>query len=255
MAINDIVKIYRWSIPITEFAAVKFHNDNIYSLGQFGEGPGPFCRGTYKVMNNKIIMDYPFEIEEWLFVYEVSKKILDWVFEQNKTATFFYEHDYIDFYVRTCLRNGNKILKNHSIESPAGHIYNLDGVDVMKYDNHKSHVIITENLRMREKPSISAETVNLSVYLFWKSVTIKGNITHKNAIHGFDAITVRKDTIDGITAPWYRITVVLDETYARYVWVFGAYLKEIPYDDYKSNVRQYDDNYYDSLINSGVIKR
>ena len=51
-------------------------------------------------------------------------------------------------------------------------------------------------------------------------VLLAGKIKH------FDAVTVKKDTIDGITAPWYRVNFV-DEVASMDYWIFGGYVKEI----------------------------
>jgi hypothetical protein len=108
---------------------------------------------------------------------------------------------------------------------------------------------------MRERPSVKANPVNLTVYILGTDRKIERTITRKNAMHSFDAITVAKETIDDITAPWYRISVVLDEVYSKPVWVFGGYLKEISEEDYEKNASRYSRNYYDTLLYLKILDR
>jgi hypothetical protein len=56
----------------------------------------------------------------------------------KKSETYFFDSGYSDFFVNSCLRNGNKVLRNFFIESPPGLVYNLDGVEVIKYDIKKA---------------------------------------------------------------------------------------------------------------------
>jgi hypothetical protein len=253
LASGEVLEKYRWTLPIDEWAAIKFL-DNTYLLGRFGEGGEPFCKGIYEINKDEVIIYYPDEIIDWIYAYDSSKKNIRMDVWRKERVIFIYNNKYIDFYVSGCLKSDDKILKNSFLSSPVGNKYVLDGIDVLKYDYMKSHIVILENLRMRELPSLDSKTENLTIYFIGAdNKKIVGDITFKNSIHSFDAITVEKDTIDGITAPWYRISVILNEVYSKSVWVFGGYVKEISESDYRNNSDKYYNDYYKALTELNLL--
>ena len=207
---RKVLETYQWRLPIDEWSALKFTGNN-YRLGRYGEGGEPFCYGTYEIDGLRIKINYPDNIEEWNLKYEFNQRIFEWMFPSENAAEFIYDEDYVDFYVTSCLRNGDKVLKNPALGSPAGEKYMLDGIEVIKYNERESHIIVLENLRMRERPDINAPTVDLYVYLTGFDKSFKGHILHRDSLNSFDAITIKEDTINGITAPWYHVSVVLGE--------------------------------------------
>jgi hypothetical protein len=78
--LKDVLKIYRWSIPVDDWAAIKFLDNDVYLMGQFGEGGDRFCKGTYEIVDNKIVINYPHEITESILSHESSKKHLNGCF-------------------------------------------------------------------------------------------------------------------------------------------------------------------------------
>ena len=109
---------------------------------------------------------------------------------------------------------------------------------------------------MRAAPSINAELVTLRRYIPGLGVFYSSHLTYRNAFKSFDAVTVRQDTIDGITAPWYRISVMLDEIYQEYVWVFGGYVRELEPHEFNTPqaMRRMYDTFYHTLLDMGIIR-
>jgi hypothetical protein len=112
-------------------------------------------------------------------------------------------------------------------------------MNVIKCNSYEDRVEIMENLRMREYPDVNAETVILSVSVpyfneegnFYQEVDETKNIVRAGEVYYYERKTVKKETIDGITAPWYRIEIVLNDYEVARVWVFGGYVKELPPDE------------------------
>jgi len=227
-------------------ARIEFINEKY--IIEFAVG-GFYSTGDYMIENDVITLFYP-EVKEARF-YGINV-FLDYLFKDETQIELVYDPDYVDFDFISCLRNENVILGNQNRPSPAGQVYMLQGYEVIKYPEMESMVLILENLRMREEPNINANTVSLRRFIPGiNNQTFTSHLTYKNAIKPFDAKTVREDTIDGITAPWYRISVILGEISSEYVWVFGGYVRELGYSE--MNRRSLYDTYYQSLVDMNVI--
>ena len=216
----DALKSSRWYLPSEFIAYLRFTEksyDIIFSVG------GYFTSGSYSCAGNEVTMFYP---ELHAPLSELSRNSLNWLFQGSTQTTFAYDPEYMDFDCVSCLSNDGRLLKSGN-PSPYGQVYKLSGFDVIKYNKRESRVLILENLRMREYPDINAKIVTLSVYNMITNETTTGHIVQANTIHSFDAKTVKTDTIDGKTAHWYRLDIILDETFSKTVWVFGGYLKEV----------------------------
>jgi hypothetical protein len=214
----------RWYPPSEHIAYIQFVEttyDIYFSVG------GHYCTGNYTITGNQVTLIYP-ELNQPLF--DRSRNLLSWLFQGSTQTTFTHDPAYIDFDCLTCLRNSDRLLKSGT-PSPCGEAYKLQGVDVIKYDNRQSRVLILDNLRMRDFPSTNANVLSLEIYDLRTHDPITTSVVNKNSTYRFDAKTVKTDTIDGITAPWYRIAVILDETYHRNVWVFGGYVRELSLDE------------------------
>ena len=118
---------------------------------------------------------------------------------------------------------------------PQNMIIEIDGIKTCKVTGELS---ITENLKMRDKPSLNSKVVEIKGCDFrcngWveapRKVVFKGMVINGTKI----AKTVETATIDGITAPWYYILQQDHDPLDRgegdehYVWIFGGYVKEYP---------------------------
>jgi hypothetical protein len=252
--LKSILLIGVWTIPDTveERVGIKFHDD-FYSIGYKGEGGEEFCKGGYTLKNMEVIIDYPNTI--LIENYGNDAEILKWLFPNKESVSFKYDTDYVDFYCYTCLANGEKRLRNLWIESPYGKEYKLDGVNVVKHKESKHAIVMLDNLRIRKEPSINAELVNASFIIFSTNDSFQSTVIYKNAIAHFDAVTVQKDTIDGITASWYRIDIP-DDFYSNYVWVFGGYVKELSENELNDDIimNKYRYEYYESLVKLKLMK-
>ena len=224
---------------------------------------------------------YPYTLKGNTLVLENNgQKVFDpdWmqdlVFPGGKAAVFTWDEEYNDFYCRGVFKNEKVILRNFKNITPAGTECILNGLKVMKYDKTKSFLVATENLKIRKQPSLKAETgkFNYTCYLCYdspaghplgeqfkdySSYTVMDNqylgILLAGLVVGFDAVTVEKETIDGITAPWYRIVMFdhSDEGTDQYFWVFGGYIKEVTDIDNKTYVK----TFMDSAIQKGIVRK
>ena len=241
----------KWHLP-KEFSACIVFSEKTYDI-LFAIG-GYYCRGDYDISGNEVILFYP-ELMQPLF--PAGSAVLEWIFQSNNKAAFFYDSEYIDFDCISGLRSNDRMLRNLSNTSPYGQMYKLQGVEVIKYNEQESMVLILDNLRMREYPDINSQILTLQIYMPSVNEVFSSHVVHKNSINNYDAKTVKQDTIDGITAPWYRIVIILNEVFHENVWVFGGYLREIDIKEItnKETMQNYWKRYYDTLIELEIIKR
>jgi hypothetical protein len=228
MDLDDIGKalLIHWWTTEFEKSHIDFGPDNTYLLFTAPEGD-TFGWGTYRIEGDTVIVNYPSKTRLWEGLPETTMK---WLFRGMEPTVLTYDKFYRDFDVSTCLMFGDKKLINYAIESPVGEEYEIDGFQVVKYRERENSVLILENLRMRKLPEITADTVTLNRVVDWNPVKLKfaaSDIVYAGDIHSFDAKTIKTDTLDGITAPWYRITVILDDIFSENVWVFGGYVREV----------------------------
>jgi hypothetical protein len=246
-----ILKTDYWDLSL-ESSVIRFSDDH-YALGHpFHDGY--FCRGEYNVSGNTVRIYYPKDLAGNILSYQ--NNVLEYVFEGKEFVEYSYDSDYIDFSVSSCLRHNEKILRNYAWRSPFGEKYSLNGIDVIKYNEMTDAILVSENLRMRAYPDIAARTVTLTRYLHGPEQEITGNILYEGSINNFNAITVKRDTIDGITAPWYHVSVDLGGEFSEYVWVFGGYLREIPQHEMvdPNIVANYYSAYYKKLVEKKLIR-
>jgi hypothetical protein len=88
-----------------------------------------------------------------------------------------------------------------------------------------------------------------------KMRSVTSNIVYTDDVYSFDAKTIKTDTIDGITAPWYRISIILDEVFSTNVWVFGGYLKEISRNEWDIMSEDYYKKLVKRMTANGAIER
>ncbi|MCR4631087.1 MAG: hypothetical protein K5786_05605 [Treponema sp.] len=116
------------------------------------------------------------------------------------------------------------------------------------------YILILENLKLREMPSLSSKLVTVfgveeedaGYYYGSRSIALAGQVCT------IRAKTVKKDTIDGITAPWYLIYAYgVDEEGldVEPAFVFGGYVKEI-----KENERERTEKAYIGTLKESIRK-
>ncbi len=173
-----------------------------------------------------------------------------------------YDSEFKDFYCVGVLRNERLILRNWVEGTPGGEKCVLKGINVIKTD--EKSVVAKDNLRLRYEPSQKGREGSFWYPMFLRmcledeledsyyavessSETI--NVILKGTRTTYTARTVKEDTIDGITAPWYRISLFDGdgESMDQYFWVFGGYLED--YDEKKIA------EYNKSLMNAAIEKK
>ena len=115
------------------------------------------------------------------------------------------------------------------------------------------YIVLLENLKLRKAPSTSAALVTVGgideycAYSFEpRSIEFAGNYCV------IRAKTVEKQTIDGITAPWYLILAYGYDEMGMDVheaWIFGGYVKE-----FKESQKEQIKKQYRSLLESSILK-
>ena len=155
--------------------------------------------------------------------------------------------DYIDFnicgaftYTDDC-----EIAIPSSKQSPSGQEYDYFFANtgtfekVYKYpgwgEKDQALLWINENTKMRKEPFLDSDVVYMSHYDYDTGVYTESRcVLFADTTHRIIGATVRKDTIDGVTAPWYLVVEYNGadgpDTEARLVWCFGGY-SEVVYTD------------------------
>ena len=252
-------------------------NGEVYFVEFIDENYYTFCSpyGGYLWKN------YPYSLNGNTLILENNgEKVFnpDWmqdiVFPEGKAAVLTWDEDYNDFVCKGVFKNETVILRNFKNKTPAGTECILQGLKVIKYDTAKSHLVATDNLKIRKSPSLKAETgtFNYTNYICsgspvrhplgeefaqYSEYTVKDDqyfpLLLAGLVVGFDAVTVEKETIDGITAPWYRIVMYdkSDEGCNQYFWVFGGYIKEVT----DINNPDYIKTFMNSAMNKGILQK
>lgn len=137
--------------------------------------------------------------------------------------------------------------------------FDYEGVECIRYPwgnegVENEYILILENLKLREMPSLSSKLVTVGgvekegagYYYGSRSIALAGQVCT------IRAKTVKKDTIDGITAPWYLIYAYgVDEAGldVKPAFVFGGYVKEI-----KENERERTEKAYNETLKESIRK-
>ena len=238
---------------------IEFLDENKYT---FCSPFGGYAYGKYdySLVENKLTLEY---CDEEIF-YK-GKNIQPLIFPEQKDVTYVWDSEYLDFYCIGAFIHGETIFTNGKNPTPSGTECTLNGVRVVKKDYRNSFLVAKENLRIRKSPSLNAETglFNYSSYFnpygltFEDYIIVDNNINLplllKGLVVSFDAVTVEKQTIDGLTAHWYRIRMYdnSDEGTTEYFWVFGGYIDEIT----KTDNPKYKKQLIQSAIYKGILRQ
>jgi len=192
----------------------------------------------------------------------------------NKYVDFVYDSNFSTFMITGGFRHGNILLSNskYAKPTPQGTEALIGNYKVIK---KSGYLVPTENLKVRIEPNTKSDTGIIdynyelmgmiedeyrdsgqfnadyeSMYEPFKSKNL--SILLAGMIRSFDAVTVEKQTIDGITAPWYRIGFTdNDEGATRYYWVFGGYIKEVS----DPKTKEYEQLFINSAVQKGLLKK
>ena len=206
------------------FLRLTFKDDKTFSIDGFDSH---FCDGTYSFSKNKIIINYPFSYIDNVYTKteEKLKKILsDFGLNYDKPTEIKIDLDISDLFNQGAYIAGDKIFwsKRHS-EPYKEYVYNE--VRCIKYP---VKIRIDENLKMRKTPSLNGELVHVDYFNYEKELYINDRtVVFKGEEYKVLAKSITEDTIDGITAPWYLITVsgpAWPDAHQENVWIFGGYV-------------------------------
>ncbi len=211
---------------------LKCNSDNTFiSSYRTNGGDGYEFEGKYKIQNG-IITFSDVKGTDW------ANKVLstDNNGNLNLNSKFRYLSDKNNGTNQGCLYDINDKSYFWSVKTiPENMIIEINGIKAYKV---VGELYITENLKMRDKPSLKSNVVEVQGCDFrcngWvespRKIVFKGMVINGTKI----AKTVEQDTIDGITAPWYYILqqdhdpLDRNEGDEHYVWIFGGYVKEYP---------------------------
>lgn len=239
-AVRDLTQDYlmgRWSVEVISedlnYVYFIFDDDGTYYVfSPYGGYMGQ--NGKYKLDGNSLTLFFPSSEES---------RWDELIFPGKKETTLVYDYDFMDFYEVGVLRNEHLILRKGVEARPAGTKCILKGMEVMKTE--RTPVLAKDNLKLRHQPSLkgregsfwygaylNAELKELLEKKFHKvnnayDEKMLLNVMLKGMVTSYDAKTVSEDTIDGITAPWYRIRLFDydEESMPQDYWVFGGYLE------------------------------
>lgn len=185
---------------------------------------------------------------------------------------FVYDGNFSTFNLTGGYRNGNVgLFPDDSKPTPEGTVCMLGNTKVIK----KSGCLVpVENLKVRKEPSTKAETgvidYGFELLCLTEEEYMGTEMLNKDYAKKFErydsslispvllagmkknysAVTVDSQTIDGITAPWYRISFTdNDEGGNRYYWIFGGYIKELDNPDTK----EYEQLFFDAAVKNGYL--
>ena len=256
---------------------VEFKDENKYTF--FSPYGGYLWEiSDYKIKGDTISLsvmkeEKPFNIEELNELFSSKNK--------NAYVDFVYDKDFCTFSFKGGYKNGNiGLFPKNANTTPEGTICMLGNVKVIK---KSGYLVPVENLRVRKEPSIKAETgiidyayelmglqdnnyrdsemFNEDYEMFNKDYAKNmknyynggwiSSVLLAGMIQKYSAVTTEKQTIDGITAPWYRISFTdNDEGASRYYWIFGGYIKEISNPDTK----EYEQLFFDAAVKKGYLE-
>ena len=250
---------------------VEFKDEKTYT---FCSPYGGYLWGTYnyKIEGNTIYLavtndEKPFGIEELNKLFSSKNS--------NQFVDFVYDAQFYTFSVQGGFRHENVLLTNKKYTklTPQGTECIIGKTKVIK---KSGYLVPTENLKVRKEPNTQAETGIIDYryeFLCLANDEYRGTgkynadyeitfwddygsptfpILLAGMIRQFDAITIEKQTIDGITAPWYRISFTdNDEGATRYYWVFGGYIKEVD----NPETKEYEKLFIYSALQKGLINK
>ena len=249
---------------------VEFKDEETYT---FFSPYGGYLWGTYnyKIEGNTIYLAVT-NLENLFRDEEVNKLFSS--NNPNQYVDFVYDNEFSTFTITGGFRHGNILLSNskYAKPTPQGTESLIGNYKVIK---KSGYLVPIENLRVRKEPNINSDT-GIIVY-HYEFMCMKENefggtkkfnadyeevsnsydattlsILLVGMIRSFDAVTVEKQTIDGITAPWYRIGFTdNDEGATRYYWVFGGYIKEVS----DPKTKEYEQLFINSAVQKGLLKK
>lgn len=213
------------------FGSFTFTDDGRWRFSEKVIGDTVVAEGKYSVSGGLVIFETCDTEEEPLYNWEYWDKM-------QVPGKYKLDLEKIGLHFKGALINTQNGRIRWSNEWAPPYVkFDYEGTECIRYpwrnegvDNE--YILILDNLKLRKKPSLSSELVTVGgirenevgYYYGKRSIALAGQTCT------IFAKTVKKDTIDGITAPWYLIVAYgtdemgLDTAEA---FVFGGYVKEI----------------------------
>ncbi len=215
------------------FADFKFYSNGVYEFAVDIIGGRREGKGKYTVSGGYVVFqtcDSPEKPCRWV---ENANRYYDMEFPSK----YILDLDKVGLYYKGALINasdGSVFWSYKEATAYARIDYNGEACIRYPYYNEgvdDEYILILENLRLREMPSLSANLVtvygvetDVGFYLGNRSIELAGTVAR------IRARTVKEDTIDGITAPWYLIIAYGFDPMGletKEAWVFGGYVQKV----------------------------
>lgn len=215
------------------FSDFKFYSNGIYEFSAGIIGGRRESKGKYTVSGGYVIFQTCDTLEKPCCWIDKSISYND----MQIPSKYKFDLDKVGLYYKGALINESdgSIYWSYE-EAPAYARIDYYGVECIRYPFKNEgvadeYILILENLRLREMPSLSANLVtvygvdtDVGFYMGNRSIELAGTVAR------IRARTVKEDTIDGITAPWYLIIAYGFDPMGletKEAWVFGGYVQKV----------------------------
>ena len=193
-----------WRLESNTSWMLFFYADDYFAIG-WGD---IVAFGKYEVKGNKLILSS--------FDYNHNVEFLNSIFKgQNVTGTLSFKTDHF-YFANELNLNGTNFCPDGCVKSN-GDTAIIDGIPVII---DRSEKVMNANVRFRTGPSTKSKTQNVGLYdeMYYE----KTDIIKKGEQITTYARTEKAETIDGVKAYWYYISIP-DVERLQFGWVFGGY--------------------------------
>lgn len=211
-----------WVMEPNEAYILLFYSDDYFVIG--GRQADPFAFGKYKIDNGRLVL-YSYDYNSNV---ELCKKIFikDEVYcgLNTKSDNLFYEHELVLNKPNNSKSNlqGISFFPEGAFKKDASYAL-VDGQYVI---TKKSKKTLSDNVKFRTKPSLNSDTQNIWLYeeKYYGTPDEKTAVIKKGESVTTYARTDKYETIDGVTACWYYISIPAPDA-IQFGWIFGGYFE------------------------------
>lgn len=211
-----------WVMSPNEAYVLLFYSDDYFVIG--GMHADPFAFGKYKIDTGWLMLysyDYNSNVELCKKIF--TKDEVYCGFNAN-SDNLFYEHEL----VLNATYDSGFNLQGISFFPEGG--YKKDGskalIDELPVIAKKSKKTLSDNVRFRTKPTTSSATQNIWLYeeKYYGTPDEKTDVIKKGELVTTYARSSEYETIDGVTACWYYISLPAVGA-LQFGWIFGGYFE------------------------------
>ncbi|MBO4639950.1 MAG: hypothetical protein J5710_09375 [Treponema sp.] len=193
-----------WLMESNTSWMLLFYADDYFAIG-WGD---IVAFGKYEIKNNKLILSS--------FDYNHNVEFLNTIFTgQSITATLSFNNEHF-YFANELNLNGTNFCPDGCIKSN-GDTAVIEGTPVIVEQSEKT---MSDNVRFRTGPSTKSKTQNVGLY--YEIYSEKTDTIKKGTKITTYARTINAETIDGVKAYWYYISIP-DVESLQFGWVFGGY--------------------------------